>query len=468
MLARDPVRATAAWTPHAAAHTRRPVSDPTMHEPPGEPLVDFHRRLDELGPRHPRVVGRHLMTLGAVVLAAALTVRLSIMHVSFAVLLAGALLARPPVHRLPGWWVAACFAAWQALSVAASPYDDPMKGWGMAYTWLALYLVAAVAVRPGPRRALLAALAAGVVAVALLVALQAAVGYDSTAKPWRIDPAAPALGHASGLHSQHLTMGFLAAAAAIVLAVGGRGMPGWLRWSATAAALVALGLTRCRSAVLGLAAAAFAANAAHGWRRLALGAALALAVGGAALVTLRAVDPHRFAAMLEGRDGRWVIWRTSVDLIGDHPLTGTGGARAFQRQFRERYPEVVPDVPAEFPGGAPHAHNSLLSIAAEHGLPAAALYLAWFAAIARWLWRRRHRDPRALDLGLAAITLALGAGAFEHYAGDSEASYAVMVALGLALALDAAPRSVRSHGRGEGGQHAPSPRTTTLAVRARM
>jgi O-antigen ligase len=86
-----------------------------------------------------------------------------------------------------------------------------------------------------------------------------------------------------------------------------------------------------------------------------------------------------------------------------------------------------------FPRGAPHAHSSLLTLAAFYGLPSAVAYLLALLAIARVGWRRRTTDRPGAALTLGLVVFALVTGGTEYVAGDTESVYALFLTLGLAL-----------------------------------
>ena len=65
-------------------------------------------------------------------------------------------------------------------------------------------------------------------------------------------------------------------------------------------------------------------------------------------------------------------WRTSLEFIGQHPLTGIGPGR-FRYEYQLNGPPEQYDTPY-------HAHNIYLHIATEHGIPSLLLFL-WMVAI---------------------------------------------------------------------------------------
>jgi O-antigen ligase len=113
---------------------------------------------------------------------------------------------------------------------------------------------------------------------------------------------------------------------------------------------------------------------------------------------------------------RMAMARAGAGMIRDFPLTGVG-----PDMVKHVYAEYRP-VDAERPTN-PHLHNVPLQIAAERGLPALAIWLAFIATLAAALLRqfRQPGGERPLAAaGLAAIAAMLGAGMFEYNFGDSE------------------------------------------------
>lgn len=86
---------------------------------------------------------------------------------------------------------------------------------------------------------------------------------------------------------------------------------------------------------------------------------------------------------------RFAIWRASLHMIKDHPITGVG-LDQFLYQYWRRYVE---------PGGWPerytsHPHNLILDIWLSLGIVGLAVF-AWIAAgVAREIWRSRRAAPR--------------------------------------------------------------------------
>ena len=136
-----------------------------------------------------------------------------------------------------------------------------------------------------------------------------------------------------------------------------------------------------------------------------------------------------FNAQDPANQDRFAMIEIGALMVRDHPLTGVG-------------PNMVPRVYAEYrPDYAvnkvnPHLHNVPLQIAAERGLPAAAVWL-WFVGVSVvTLFRmfRRRRETVLAGSALAAVVAMLAAGLFEYNFGDSEFLMMFLVLLTLPFA----------------------------------
>jgi O-antigen ligase len=105
--------------------------------------------------------------------------------------------------------------------------------------------------------------------------------------------------------------------------------------------------------------------------------------------------------VLQGSLGyRLEMWQTAAHVLEEHPLVG-GGPRAFQREWKRRFPE--PGVREHFA----EPHNAYLFYAAAYGIPGLAALLLLFAANLVRGWR--HRDVLAGSLTFAfAVVCLLG------------------------------------------------------------
>ena len=112
---------------------------------------------------------------------------------------------------------------------------------------------------------------------------------------------------------------------------------------------------------------------------------------------------------------RIAMFQTGAAMIRDHPLAGVGPnmVERVYPQYRDR--DSVQKV-------NPHLHNVPLQIAAERGLPALAIWIAFVAILATAVFRlfRTSADRTLPAAALAAIGSMLAAGIFEYNFGDSE------------------------------------------------
>ncbi|MFN8448193.1 MAG: O-antigen ligase family protein [Anaerolineae bacterium] len=79
---------------------------------------------------------------------------------------------------------------------------------------------------------------------------------------------------------------------------------------------------------------------------------------------------------------RLVIWGAAVNIIRDYPLTGVGLNQFRSQRVRENYP--VPDFAMRV---VPHAHDELLQVGADTGIPGMILFVIWHAGLVVMIWR---------------------------------------------------------------------------------
>ena len=128
---------------------------------------------------------------------------------------------------------------------------------------------------------------------------------------------------------------------------------------------------------------------------------------------------------------RVAMAQTGAAMIKDHPLTGVGPNMVERLYTQYRDPQGVQTV-------NPHLHNVPIQIAAERGLPALAVWLAFIALLATGVFRLfRGGHDRVLAAGaLAAIAAVLAAGMFEYNFGDSEFLMLFLVIVTLPFAAE--------------------------------
>jgi O-antigen ligase len=154
---------------------------------------------------------------------------------------------------------------------------------------------------------------------------------------------------------------------------------------------------------------------------------------------------NRMMSMFDLRDpsnrDRLAMARTGSAMVRDFPLTGVGPAMIPKLYTQYRDPDAVQDI-------NPHLHNVPLQIAAERGLPALAIWIAFIAILGYSLFRifRSERDQTLPAAGLATIAGMLSAGLFEYNFGDSEflMLFLVLVTLPFAASRDDAATATRA------------------------
>lgn len=228
-------------------------------------------------------------------------------------------------------------------------------------------------------------------------------------------PDTPPLGYANA----DAALLVLAVGAACCAAWAARGK-GWrigLRCVGAGAAATALALGSAAGFAAGVAVILCSLAAARMRRRLlglcGLALAALLAVGGSYAVAVDAL-PSGLSESLTGQltQPRVELWHEAVTLAEDHPLRGVGP---------ERFTEESAVLPADAPVDA-SPQSAPLQLAAEQGVPGAALLAVAFGWLLYALWRSPRPTPVVLTAGAALTGLALLATV------DHVLSYAVVTA----------------------------------------
>ena len=398
----------------------------------------------------PRRWGLRLLTLGTMAMIVAPLLTPPWASIGLIVAVVGVLQAGFPIRKamsLPWLWCGAAFSLWIIIATAIA-WQQGLEGSrlrppGPAWTWLVAPLVALGFAGLRARARILPMVTIILVCSVALATVQFVVGLGNG--PLQINPTGTRFSKARGFAELQLTFG-LACAVLLVLSLQPLRQPGLLGWRRWLGGLAGLGLLLCgsRSALLGAAAGVWTSLTTRG-ARVSL-VAMILVAAGLGVVGLRfaIAQPELAEATLQMKDGRWPIWRTAVQLASERPLTGWGGQNAFKAAFRDTFAQVNPGQKPEFINGAPHAHSSLLALAAEFGLPAVGLHIAFWLIALGWLWRQRRRAPAAWGLGVGVAMVALTGGLFEAYATRVLQAVAIYGGLGLALALALDPDSTES------------------------
>lgn len=399
-------------------------------------LAAWNARLDTAPPSSAAVVGRWLLWLGSAAMLWGIFLTPPWGLFGFALAVLGLLLARAPVHRLPALWVGLGLGAWVLASNLAGMWrEQPGCGRlsGLTYTWFAVPLVAAAASDPRWRRfALRGLIVTGGAALGVGLA-QFLIGLGKG--PLNINPDGSRFLLARGFSSYHLSFGFAGAVLA-ALSVPVLDSAAWV-WAGRCIGLVTFGICGARACLLGGTAAIGTALAARGRRWLVVAVVVVVVLGGALVARMALSDAGRLRSMLSGQDGRWPIWQVTGAMIGERPLLGIGHRKAFELAWNPLYERVAPGPPNEFgaSSGCPHAHNWLLAVAAEHGLPAAALHLALVLIVLAALWRRRRASPEAFQAGCGLAVAALVCAMFEPLPIQAAPGMGFHAALGLVLGM---------------------------------
>jgi putative inorganic carbon (hco3(-)) transporter len=159
------------------------------------------------------------------------------------------------------------------------------------------------------------------------------------------------------------------------------------------------------------------------------------------------------------------IWRSAVDIIRDYPLTGVGLSMFRDGRVRQAYP-----VPQWQDTPLPHAHNVLLQIGADLGLPGLLVYIGFYGVTGRMLWRAWQQGDawhRAWSIGVAGGLLAhLAYGAFDTVTLWDRLAFIFWLLLGLAGAVYVSSRQVAVAAADNAAAPVPANKTPAAAVGA--
>ncbi len=364
-----------------------------------------------------------------------------------------------PVDFLVGglWLIHAASAAWAASGALAA--------WAMAQWTALLVLVAACrAVIRGPRDAaplLACGFAAAVATAAWTVGEDClrGTGFDGVVArlpDWRgyLSAGLGNSGHIAGYVGMFLPAGLLfvmatrsrAAALAAGTGIAVIFAAQVVTWSvgSTGGTLIAL------AAWGAFAAAVPAIRGALRWRRLAVLAAVGVAISAFYLLP-HPLNPHppslwreAFGSQRweEGWPTRVAIWKTTAHIIGGHPLAGIGAGNFTYEYVRQVVPGVIGDPAlAAYAGSFTNdAHNEYLHLWSEAGIAAPLLFLALVGMSVAAAVRRCRAGSNASEI---LPVLAAGAG-ITVFALDALMTFPLRLpshlgALALFLAVAAAP-----------------------------
>ena len=109
---------------------------------------------------------------------------------------------------------------------------------------------------------------------------------------------------------------------------------------------------------------------------------------------------------------RFAIWRLSLQLLAANPISGIG-----MGNYQQRFTAAFPNVP--LPGGRivpPHAHNLLLQVALDLGIPGLITYVGLLVLLLRKLLRNRQAQPSALwpNTVVSIVVVILLIGCFDN------------------------------------------------------
>jgi O-antigen ligase len=139
---------------------------------------------------------------------------------------------------------------------------------------------------------------------------------------------------------------------------------------------------------------------------------------------------------------RRYLWRCSLDVIRTHPVLGLGaGWTLFEEYVKAHYPLIEPNMETS------NAHNNFLEIAAESGIVASVLFLAFMAALFvqishAWRATRRQTKRRFVVAGFFALLIGINVYGLGSYSLRYTIGMLVWVCFALMTVLPAIVRAI--------------------------
>jgi len=384
-------------------------------------------------------IGRFMLWVGGIAMFAGILLTPPFVNIGLGVAIAGALLSRPPLHRLGPAWVGVVFSLWIVISVLlAILRGQPGAALsGTTYGWLSMPLVAVAASDRRWRTWAIRIIIVVATAAAILACLQFTIGFGK--KLAGVAANDPRMHRGNGFNNINLAYGFANAILAVILFQPAKQWNVSSTWIWIGRAASCIGLITCssRGAHAGLIAGFTSVFAARGRRWLL--AACAVVVLGSALFLGRMamLDTLRFDNMAKGKEPRLPIWQTSLTLVSEYPLTGLGGRTAYKQAYNETFDRACPGQVNQYAktGGAPHAHSWFIALAAEYGILAPCIHLALVLSVLHFSWRRRAFSPLCWQITCGIATIGVVSGLFEPFPTQSVPGLGFHAFLGFCIGL---------------------------------
>ncbi len=332
-------------------------------------------------------------------------------------------------------WPFVAFCAWVLIASGFQENEEfRFSGIGVLYSWLPVLFFAAfpVAQQNSQKKTLLWLLQITLLYATVLFVLQITFGYERSDSPFRIawgeftiasiwsSPDRP-----TGPWNQGVLVGIMSSL--VMLAI-------WSLRSSISYPRVCMGVTgvlwilisminKTRTAIFGfILCLPLLFLKKWSFKRLCIAAVAGLILTVALVFTLASVyAPLGDRIQRTGGDGRFEIWKTCAVMIQEKPLLGQGGREAYNVRYKELSVGASVDYTA-------NAHNSVIALAVEFGIPAAILWIIGHILLMRECW---CREKKMAFVMLAAYHMM---GMLDYLSGRTDITVFIMALVGLDLA----------------------------------
>jgi len=372
--------------------------------------------------------------------------RHGLIHLVVFFFLLALLIYRPRLPWIaPFWWMLG-FIVWEWLSNLLGPYRlKGIEGGGIGYHFIYLFLPLFIPVIRYTQ--LLVYITIGATASAILIWIQAIMGVNLEASPWRISwdggmlsDRPPGFNYRPsdrppGFNYRPWETQFIHSAITLVV------LPNlaWKKarsWFLLMTLFTGVILPQIRAVIVAFIGAVGMQmmfkradnNKVLLKRFLFLAIIASLCIG--AIATLR---PDFSKTLLSG-NGRDKIFAASFHVFTQYPHTGVGGGEYFKKHYQQAWVDLGmhnEEKPHFLETNIGHPHSDALLLLAHHGWPALFLWTAFILHCLVFVWKYGNNRDRTLFISLVAFHHV--AGLAETYLDYSNTTYTIFLCYGLAL-----------------------------------
>ena len=363
----------------------------------------------------------------------------AVMHLVGLAFIIALIIFRPRLPWIaPFWWMIA-FITWEFLSDYLGPYSgNGMEGMGIGYHFLFLFVPL---VLPVINYGLLIIYAGvGAIASAILMWLQAIIGLDLNATPWRINwDGGLMFERTPGFNKRAWVIQFIHSLVGLVM------LP-HIKWNkpihiiAFTGFITGVVLPQVRGVIAALCV-GFGTQLMFVKQSLKkadyIKRAFVILIFAALLIGTLAYLRPGFLNSMAGGNNRDAIFTVSIEMYKQNPHTGIGGGKHFQDLYIQTWDNLSENPILKGKSGSGlhtqigHTHSDYIMLLVHNGWPALLLWLAFVIHSLKFVWQFGTHSERIIFTSL--VLMHHIAGIAETYLDYSNTAYAIFLCYGLAM-----------------------------------